>query len=104
WGVDAEATRQATRGEYRNRAALWRIEAGEQGRLRKSRPIAKSGPAVRLSRQESLEAWRNIAMALGQSESRDDRLLANRIDDFVKGLPMMQRKTAPDRDDGTPAP
>jgi hypothetical protein len=27
WGVDAEATRQATRGEYRNRDALLRIEA-----------------------------------------------------------------------------
>jgi hypothetical protein len=30
WGVDAEAPRQATRGEHRNRDALWRIKAKEE--------------------------------------------------------------------------
>ena len=36
WGIDAEATRQASRGEHRNRDELWRIKAREQGRLRKN--------------------------------------------------------------------
>jgi hypothetical protein len=27
WGIDAEATGQASRGEYRNRDELWRIKA-----------------------------------------------------------------------------
>jgi len=43
WGVDAEATRQASRGEHRNRDELWRINAREQGRLKKERPQKKSG-------------------------------------------------------------
>lgn len=58
WGIDAEATRQASRGEYRNRGELWRTKARVQGRLRKDRPQKKSGEAPRLSRQESLDAWR----------------------------------------------
>jgi hypothetical protein len=34
WGVDAEATRQATRGRSRNYQPLWKIKAREDGRLR----------------------------------------------------------------------
>ena len=34
WGVEAEATRQATRGRNRNYDALWRIKARDDGRLR----------------------------------------------------------------------
>ena len=93
WGIDAEATRQASRGEYRNRDDLWRIKAREQGRLRKDRPARKSGVAARLSRQESLDAWRQIFKALAESPSKDDQALAKRIADFVKGMPMMTRTT-----------
>jgi len=64
WGVDAEATRQISRGEYRNRDELWRIKAREQGRIRKERPQKKRGEAHRLSRQEALDAWRQIFVAL----------------------------------------
>jgi hypothetical protein len=98
WGVDAEATRQATRGEYRNRDALWRIKAGEEGRLQSRRPQAKSGASTWLSRQESLDAWRQIALALANSDSRDDQMLAKQIAEFVKDMPMMRRVAAPQRD------
>jgi len=99
WGIDAEATRQASRGEYRNRDELWRIKAREQGRLRKARPQRKSGESHRLSRQEALDAWRRIFLALVDSRSKDDQALAQRIADFVKDMPMMRRTMAvqPDR-------
>jgi hypothetical protein len=98
WGIDAEATRQASRGEYRNRDELWRIKAREQGRLRKDRPEKKSGEAHRISRQESLDAWRQIFTALADSTSKDDQALAKRIADFVKDMPMMTRTVAVQRD------
>jgi hypothetical protein len=93
WGIDAEATRQASRGEYRNRDELWRIKAREQGRLRKVRPSKKSGEAPRLTRQESLDAWRQIFQALANSTSKDDQALAKRIADFVQDMPMMAKTT-----------
>ena len=98
WGIDAEASRQASRGEYRNRDELWRIKAREQGRLRKDRPQKKSGEAPRLSRQESLDAWRQIFTALADSKSKDDQALAKRIADFVKDMPMMTRTIAASRE------
>ena len=92
WGIDAEATRQASRGEYRNRDELWRIKAREQGWLKKERPPKKSGEPHRLSRQEALDAWRQIFTALADSKNKDDQALAQRIADFVKDMPMMTRK------------
>jgi len=93
WGIDAEATRQASRGEYRNRDELWRIKAREQGRLKKERPQKKGGEAPRLTRQEALDAWKHIFKALADSTSKDDQALAKRIADFVKDMPMMARTT-----------
>ncbi len=98
WGIDAEATRQASRGEYRNRDELWQVKAREQERLRKDRPQRKSGEAHRLSRQESLDAWRQIFVALADSKSKDDQDLAKRIAAFVKDMPMMTRTIAVQRD------
>ena len=98
WGIDAEATGQASRGEYRNRDELWRIKAWEQGRLRKDRPQKKSGETPWLTRQESVDAWRQIFKALADSTSKDDQALAKRIADFVKDMPMMARTTAMSRE------
>ena len=98
WGIDAEATRQASRGEYRSRDELWRIKAREQGLLRKDRPQKKSGEAHRISRQESLDAWRQIFSALADSTSKDDQALAKRIADFVKDMPVMARAIPVSRD------
>ncbi len=98
WGIDAEASRQTTRGEYRTRDALWRIKAKEEGRLHSSRTSTKSGAPAQLSRQESLGAWKRIAMALANSDVREDRVLAKQIVEFVKDMPMMRRRSAPPRD------
>ena len=98
WGVEAEATRQASRGEYHNRDELWRIKAREQGRLRKERSQRKNGQPFRLSRQEALDAWWKIFDALADSKSKDDQDLAKRIAAFVKDMPMMTRTTVVQRD------
>jgi hypothetical protein len=97
-GVDAEATRQATRGEVRNRDTLWRIEAKKVGRLQTRRPAAKAGAQTRLSRQASLEAWKRIAVALAHSDSKDDRVLAKQVDEFAKDMPMLHRVATPARE------
>jgi len=97
WGIDAEATRQASRGEYRTRDELWRIKAREQGRLKKDRP-KKSGEPHRLSRQGALDAWRLIFLALADSRSTDDQALAKRIAAFVEDMPIMRRTVAVQRD------
>jgi len=93
WGIDAEATRQASRGEYRNRDELWRIKAREQGPLRKERPQKKGGEAPRLTRQGALDAWKQIFKALADSTRKDDQALAKRIADFVTDMPMIARTT-----------
>ncbi len=90
-GIDAEATRQATRGEIRTRDALWLIRAKDSGRLHTQRPRAKAGNVVRLSREAALQAWKRIGLALAHSESIDDRKLARQIIDFVKNMPMLRK-------------
>ncbi|HEV7576928.1 MAG TPA: conjugal transfer protein TraS [Caldimonas sp.] len=93
WGIDAEATRQTSRGEYRNRDELWQIRAREDGRLRKERPQKTIGEPRGLRRQEALEAWKQIFVALAHSKSQEDQALAKRIADFVN-MPVITRKTA----------
>lgn len=98
-GIDAEATRQATRGELRNRESLWRLRAKDEGRLQVRRPPSKAGKATRLSREESLAAWKHIARALAQSDIRDDRVLAKKVVDFLEQMPMVRRQANPTREE-----
>ena len=79
WGIDAEASRQPTRGVSRNYDTIWRVKAREGRRLRKSGPPVKIGEAARASRSDALEVWQRIAAALGSSNSRSDRVLATAI-------------------------
>ena len=90
-GIDAEASRQVTRGVYRNQDVLWRIKAEREGRLRVRRPEAKGGTAARLSRDAAREAWTRIGIALANSDSQDDRRLAERLAQFVRN-PSIERE------------
>ena len=45
WGIDAEATRQATRGERHSYEPIWRVKAREEGRLRTRRASEKIQPS-----------------------------------------------------------
>lgn len=87
WGVEAEATRQATRGANRQADPLWRVKAREQGRLLRDDKSGKSGDSYRASRSGALEAWAHIARALGESDRPEDRRLSNEIERFVRESP-----------------
>ena len=104
WGIDAEATRQVTRGASRRADPLWRLKAREDGRL--IRPDRSSQPADRhrASHAEAIEAWTNIARALGASDHPEDRKLSDEIDRFVGKSPTVREQAAePPRDARSPA-
>ena len=90
WGVEAEATRQATRGRTRNYEPLWRIKAREDGRLHSSRPDTKTGLQAQSSRAEAVEAWVQIGQALASSTDQADRDLARSIAMFIQEMPSTQ--------------
>jgi hypothetical protein len=83
YGVEAEATRQATRGAVQRYDNLWQRTAREEGRLRKAPEPRKSGKAYQRSRVGALEAWAHIVAALRVSDQPGDRELAQRISSFI---------------------
>jgi hypothetical protein len=88
WGVEAEATRQASRGNTRNYEPLWRVKAGQDGRLLKAtRARFKASPASLACRVEAAEAWSHIAKALAASADPGDRSLAQAVARFVRETP-----------------
>src|SRR4030095_1218258 len=60
WGIDAEASRQASWGVDRNYPSLWRKKAAEEGRERRPRPERKSSSNATASRREAGVAWAHI--------------------------------------------
>ena len=93
YGVEAEATRQATRGRSRNYDPLWRVKAREDGRLRTNRPGTKSGGRAVATRAEAVVAWRQLGQALAKSGSLEDRKLAGAISGFIKEMQVSQAAT-----------
>jgi hypothetical protein len=91
-GVEAEATRQVTRGAARNHPDLWRVKAAEDGRLRRPHGTHRSGAAATARRAEARQAWHTIAQALSQSNEARDQQLAGSIRQFTEA---MQRDVAP---------
>ena len=79
YGVDAEATRQATHGRSRHYESLWRLKAREDGRLRTNLAGAKSGAQDRGTRAYAVEAWMHVSHALEMSGDEADRNLARSI-------------------------
>jgi len=84
YGVEAEATRQATRGRNVSHPELWQLKADEAGRLRKVRPSTASGDKVRTSRAEALKGWLHIGRALAGSPDARDVKLAGSIAVFIR--------------------
>lgn len=82
-GIDAEATRQATRGATRAHPSLWQVKAGEDGRLWRPRREARDGVSS-AGRQSALEAWSQIGLALARSSDAGDRQLAEAIGRFTR--------------------
>jgi hypothetical protein len=90
YGVEAEATRQATRGRSRNYDPLWRVKAREDGRLRTTKHDTKSSGRAIATRAEAVEAWRQLGQALAMSGDAADRNLAKFIAAFVRDMPSSQ--------------
>jgi hypothetical protein len=84
-GIEAEATRQATRGENRNYEPLWRLKARQEGRLREPPAMAKAELQGSRGRADAMVSWGHILEALAASEVDGDRALAKRISSFVRG-------------------
>jgi hypothetical protein len=95
-GVEAEATRQATRGNSRNYDPLWRIKAREEGRLRKGRANTKSGVQVQATRAEALQAWTQIGRALAESGDPHDLRLAASLRRFILDVSARDKAIGPD--------
>ncbi len=85
-GIDAEATRQATRGQARSYDPLWRIKAKEEGRLRMNRPTENDGAKAMVRRETVIGAWVEISRALAASDDRSDRGLAVSIAKYVEEM------------------
>jgi hypothetical protein len=85
WGIDAEATRQASRLIVRNYPDLWRKRAAEEGRERAPRPDRKTGEMATRSRKSAAIAWANIANELHASANPVDRSTAVAIEVFATG-------------------
>jgi hypothetical protein len=85
WGIDAEATRQRTRGQVRSYEPIWRVKAAAEGRLKTDTRTAKSGEGVDKDRSIAAEAWGRIVDGLSRSDSPEDRALADHVDRFLAG-------------------
>lgn len=90
WGVEAEATRQVTRGANRTSAPLWRVKAREDRRLLREEKAGKPAYPYRASRVAAMEAWARIASALDSSDRPEDRELSAQIKRFVRETPVVR--------------
>jgi len=105
YGVDCEATRQATRGSWRAYPSLWQVKAGEEGRLRKQRASRKQGPATLRNRTLAGEAWQHIEETLSGSDSGADRQLARTVASWLQpGRRPVEIQPQRDRDRGNDGP
>lgn len=86
WGVEAEATRQGTRGVSRRYDHLWQQKARADGRLVRETREQKSGAAAQRTMEGSREAWSSIASALLGSRHPGDRRLAGAIEAYLRGM------------------
>jgi hypothetical protein len=87
WGIEAEATRQATRGERHSYEPIWLVKAREEGRLRTRSASEKSSPAATRTRETALAVWVKLAQALVKSPDAKDRHLAGAIARYVQQTP-----------------
>jgi hypothetical protein len=88
WGIEAEATRQASRGENRNYEWLWRAKTDREGRPRTPARAIKSGAAADKTRTDALVAWAKIYQALEASDRPEDRRLVTAIARYVNQMPV----------------
>jgi hypothetical protein len=96
YGVEAEATRQATRGVARRYPELWQVKARQDGRLVKTPAPGNRGAASQASRDEAQKTWRELAAVLATAGTDADRRLARSIEAFASTM-AQQPTPAPKR-------
>ena len=87
WGIDAEASRQATRGERHSYEPIWRVKARQEGRLRTRPASDKVSLKATTTRETALAVWVKLAQALVKSPDAKDRQLAGAIARYVQQTP-----------------
>ena len=87
-GMDANASSRLTRGTVRRTETQARRHHKQRTGRERVRPDINPVTA-RQAHDGPLQAWRTIAMALAQSDDRDDRLLAMQVIDFVRDMPVI---------------
>jgi hypothetical protein len=92
YGVEAEATRQASRVVNRRDEPIWRVKAKQEGRLSQRPEHSRAGTRYRHSQAQALEAWMRITQALQGSDAPEDRDLAKHIVRFVGETPYFKEK------------
>jgi hypothetical protein len=109
-GVEAEATRQASRGANRRDEPIWRVKALQDRRMFQGVEQVKSGEQYKRSRSQALVAWTFITQALQGSDAPEDKALAEQIAQFVRKTPyykevkQRQQREAVQSDKQRPAP
>ena len=111
WGVEAEATRQASRGANRRDERIWQVKARQEGRLsQRDEQQVKSGATYERNHAGAFQAWAHIKRALQESDAPEDWVLAKRIVRFVSEsayfkevAPRLQREAVrPDKQRAAP--
>jgi hypothetical protein len=103
-GMEAEATRQVTRGVGRRYPDLWQVKARADGRLLKCQATRRHGAGSNASRDAAMKTWCELAALLAANGSESDRQLSGSIETFVSGI-ASQSAPEPKRDLGPqPAP
>ena len=74
----------------------WQVKAREEGRLRIDRRSGQAGASAQPERDAALDAWKKIALALANSENREDQTLARDIVEFLKEGPTRRKSKLPE--------
>ena len=82
-GVEAEATRQATRGLAKIYPNLWQVKASADGRLLGRSEALHRGEPVAVDLAEAATAWRALAELLARSGDSRDRHLSGPASRFL---------------------
>jgi hypothetical protein len=88
WGIEAEATRQATRGIQRDYPQLWRLKAGARGTRRQPASPTKTAKRYSAIRIDAMRSWATIARALSGSIEPADRQLAAAMKRHLYAMPV----------------
>ena len=86
WGIEAEATSQATRGTRHRNEWVWERKT-TQPRVQRA---PKAEPLPRGTRKHALQAWVEITRALAASPDSSDRQLAQSINQYLGRMPAVQ--------------